>query len=264
MLIEISYDDKGNKKTKIVYDDGSISVKHDSGSNVTNIGSQFDKETKIATVLNSKIYLPNYKVDLIQGCIARGTYFDLNHLKKMSKYLNEDSVVIDCGANIGNHTLYFANECNVRKIYAFEPVPTTYKILQKNIKLNNLENVVEAKNIGLSNEISKGAIESYNLSNIGGTRLCKMDNGDIDFLTIDSLNIKEKIDLIKIDVEGMDYLVLQGAENTIRKNMPVINIESFESEYKQSKVFLSELGYELAEELSICEYIYIPAKNKKS
>ena len=62
----------------------------------------------------------------------------------------------------------------------------------------------------------------------------------------------------------MDYQLLKGAEKTIKKNMPVINIESFPSEFEKSDPFLRKIGYKLTKKLSDCEFIYTPVKNKKS
>lgn len=68
---------------------------------------------------------------------------------------------------------------------------------------------------------------------------------EVKIKTLDSFNIKEKIDLIKIDVEGFEYFALSGGIQTIKKNKPVILIE--EHNYGNSKVFklLMELGYKI-------------------
>ena len=86
-------------------------------------------------VRNSKIYLPNYPIDLIQRYIvATKNYWEYEFLEKLDKYIKEDSVILDIEANIGNHTLYWANERKAKKIYSFEPVELTFDILKKNIE----------------------------------------------------------------------------------------------------------------------------------
>jgi len=270
MFLKIERDQYGFQKTTVY--DGNMKLISEqvsqtnqalaTGYQILNSDIKLDKKRKIVQVRNSTFYIPNYKKDLIQGCILDGNYFDIMNLDKMGKFLNKDSVVLDIGANIGNHTLYFANECHVKKIYSFEPITETFKILKKNIKLNNLEDRVTIQNVGLSNENTTGAIASFDEYNIGGTRLKHDNDGDIKLITVDSLNIKEKIDFIKIDVEAMDDKVVLGAAETIRKNLPVIAIESFAEEWEITKPFLEKLGYKVEEELSCCEYILTPKKRK--
>ena len=229
-----------------------------------NILSDIPKQkvtNKIVQVENSKFCLPYYQQDFVEEQISKGNYFDSGNLKIVCEYLNEDSVVIDIGANIGNHTLYFANERHVKKVYAFEPIKIVFDILKKNIKLNHLEKVVDARCIGLSNVNSKASIKMYDLKNFGGTHIKECPEGKIELVTLDSLNIKEQIDLIKIDVEQMDYEVVCGAENTILRDKPVIYIESFETEFPKTNDFLCSLGYEISETFKACsEYIYVPKK----
>ena len=259
MGITVTTDADGNRIIKVFQGKALISEQVTTVKPTSNVPIS-EQDEKIVSVENSVFCLRNYKDDFIQSSILRSNeYFGAGELKVMSSYLNENSVVLDIGANIGNHTLYFANECNVKKIYAFEPVPYTYNLLKQNIKLNKLEDRVETYCCGVSDKITNGTINTYDLKNLGGTRLKQCDEGDIKLVTLDSLNIKEKIDFIKIDVETMDYEVLNGAKKTIKKSMPVIEIESFDQELKKTDALLKLLGYKVAHEFkSCCEYIYVP------
>lgn len=218
------------------------------------------EKNKIVEIGNSKIYIPLYKTDLIQSCISRGQYFDRGHLDIMSKYIKKGDTVVDIGANIGNHTLYFANECHAGKIYSFEPIPKTFEILEKNIEINNLQDIVTLHNVGLADNNTNGAIRGWDKTNIGGTRLgiaTKNDKKTIPLRTLDSIDIPEKINFIKIDVEAMDTYVLRGAINRIKKDKPVIEMESFPEERVESEAILKSLGYKLELELGNFEYLYV-------
>ena len=74
----------------------------------------------------------------------------------------------------------------------------------------------------------------------------KDQNGEYDFVTLDSLNIPEKIDLIKIDVEGHEIETLEGAKNTILKNKPIIVIETFNHRDKVEEILFSH-GYKIVD-----------------
>lgn len=199
----------------------------------------------IAQIKNSRFYLPNYPKDCIQKYIAeRGDYWDPRALNLISDYIGENAVYVDIGANIGNHTLYWAVEKHAKKVYSFEPIESTFEILSKNIELNHLEGVVEAFQVGLSDEESNGTISVYKSDNIGGAHIAKSQKGNIKLITLDSLKIKEKIDLIKIDVEDSEIEVLKGCLKTIKKYKPLIVIECFHK-IKEVSEILEKLGYRL-------------------
>ena len=211
----------------------------------------------IAQIRNARFYLPDYPTDCIQSCIANGNdYWDTHALYIIDKYIPDDAVILDIGANIGSHSLYWTLERDAKKIYAFEPLPGTYEILQKNIELNNLNDRIISFNFGLSDEEINAKIGSYNKQNIGGTSFVKADKGNFKLKTLDSLNIPEKIDLFKIDVEGAEVEVLLGAVETIKKNKPIIVIESFNRK-NQIDIVFNELGYKQVETIREGEdYIY--------
>ena len=260
MKSDVKRDNEGNQTVYIYNDNGEVISEQVTKANPISDIPVVDKKDKIIQIQNSLFYLPNYDECLVQKCIyGANDYFSKKELITMGSYMNEDSFVIDIGANIGNHTLFFANECHVRKIYAFEPVPYTYEILAKNIEINHLENRVSTFCMGMSDSVTGAVIKLYDLKNLGGTRLKPAETGGIKLVTLDSLNIDEKIDFIKIDVEAMDNEVLHGSKETITKYKPVICIESFDAEYKETKAFLEGLGYKLEHELPCCEYIFIPA-----
>lgn len=54
----------------------------------------------------------------------------------MQKRLGENKIVVDIGANIGNHTVFFANVCKAKKVYSFEPQEKVFEILKKNVEIN--------------------------------------------------------------------------------------------------------------------------------
>ena len=216
----------------------------------------------ISEVKNSKFYLPNYDKDLIQSLVySCKQYFEFNVLQYIDDYLPEKAIIIDIGANIGNHTLYWANESGASKIYAFEPIPHSFKILKKNVEINNLKDRTVLYNFGLADKICDAEIKCFCYQNYGGTRLKVLQSNTknvIPLKTLDSLNITEdRIDLIKIDVEGMDSEVLLGAADTIEKYKPLIAIESFDDTFERSNSILEDLGYQKKHEFGNAEYFYV-------
>jgi FkbM family methyltransferase len=206
-----------------------------------------------------KFFVPNAPRDGIQNIqLSHGAFYELDILQSIDKLLDKNSVVIDIGANVGNHTVYWAKVTKVKKIYSFEPVKSTFRILLKNIEINNISDKVKIYNIALGNKKSKGIIDVYNLDNIGGTSLSEDNDGDLELDKID--NIKEimeepEISFVKIDVEGFEKNVLQGAINLFDKYKPMVFIESFQgvNQYDFTYGFFKKLDYN--------EPIKYPAEN---
>ena len=171
-----------------------------------------------------------FSSDHISHDINLDGIYEKDYLITLIKWLESiqynifNGVAIDVGANIGNHSIFFSKF--FKKVYSFEPNPKTFELLKINSKLNNN---IYVKKTGLSNkEIISNLVE--NKSNIGGSKLTneKSENSiNIQLSTLDQeINfIKEKINLLKIDVEGHELEVIQGSKKTISKFRPIIIFE---------------------------------------
>lgn len=151
--------------------------------------------------------------------------------KLVGNIVKEGMVVVDVGANIGYYTLQMARLVGQKgKVYAIEPDPSNYKLLVKNIRANIYQNVV--------------AIERAVSNSKGSTRLfiCEEHKGDhrifdlqgerksieVETMKLDDLLLTEdRIDVIKMDIQGAEYVALLGMENLIRKNKGLIFICEF-------------------------------------
>ena len=211
-------------------------------------------------IVNAMVYIPDYPLDYIQRSIVEtGNFYEIEDLKYLEKYLNKNSVVFDIGANIGNHTVYWGKRLNVNKIYAIEPINVTYEKLCTNIKINGLDNRVIAYNVGVGSSISKAAIKVYDEANCGGSSITIDTNGNIDIITIDSLNIQdEHVDLLKIDTEGFEYEVLCGAKETIKKYRPVIYCEIDDENLSKVRQLMIDLDYKEEKQVKRTNYLFCP------
>lgn len=143
-------------------------------------------------------------------------------LKKYNINLSE-KVALDIGANIGNHSIYFSKKFKL--VIGFEPVPTTFKVLELNTNRNKN---IKVLNFGLSNKAGSYVMEVNDI-NIGNNKITKNQNSNnsikSQFKTLDGISLPKDIGLIKIDVEGHENEVLTGGENLIKKNWPIILFE---------------------------------------
>lgn len=197
------------------------------------------------------MFLPVYKTDYIQNFIyTYGVYFDEVNLAYVNKFISSidssNNVVLDIGANIGNHSMYFAKEMGFKKVLSFEPIKSTYDLLCENVKINNYKDVIYTYNLAVTNKNGKAEIDFYDETNIGGTSIIEDDEGEITTITIDEFlkGNEERISFIKIDTEGYELAVIEGGYDTIKKWLPYIYIEIKGNEnYVKISEKLFALGY---------------------
>lgn len=174
--------------------------------------------------------------------------FEIDFLRR---FIQAGDTVIDVGANIGTHTAPFSRLVEkLGKVFAFEAYPRLEKILEQNIKLNNLGNVIwDNKVIGREclkahfNDIPADDVVcnfgNFPLRDDGGEKLT------VDMITLDSFAVDlDSVTLIKIDVEGMECDVIWGAMATIEKHKPVLYLD-FGDEGDGQSVWetLEQIGY---------------------
>ena len=120
-------------------------------------------------------------------------------------------VVLDVGANYGDSSIWWAKKFGA-KVVAFEPLNDVFIELEKNIELNSADVIAYNLAIGNGEEIS-GNSQGRMFSAGGDLKIKTKRLDDYSF---------DRVDLLKIDVEGFEYEVLKGAENTINKFKPRI------------------------------------------
>jgi FkbM family methyltransferase len=166
-------------------------------------------------------------------------------------YLKSGENMIDVGANIGTLTLASATAVGKNgKVFSFEPHPKIYQFLLKNIELNKIKNI-QSYNIAVSNK-NETVFFSDMISDDQNKVLQNNCGIKIEAKTLDYFEFyKNRISLLKIDVEGYELLVLQGGEKTI-EHTDCIYLEMIESSYHEFGYssgdilnFLSVHGFEI-------------------
>ena len=176
-------------------------------------------------------YLPYAGNDIVQSnMVAKYTFWELSNLEKVRKYIPLGGVVVDAGANIGNHSVYFAAVCKAGKVFAFEPQVQVGRILKRNLELNGVLGQVEVVPVALSSQNGRMTIGFNDVGNVAGMSFRSEDGGCYEARTLDAMAYG-RLDFLKIDVEGAQLKLLQGAEKTLTKLSPVIWIEMLNEQY---------------------------------
>jgi len=196
-------------------------------------------------------YVRRFTDDLYN--VMPGREGDVNTL--ILKSLSEGDVFIDVGANIGYYSILAGKIVGEKgQVIALEPVPNTVKVLDLNIKLNNLKNI---------RVIPEAAWSNSSLLNIylpggyyGWASPVKWHGSNflVNATSLDDVSKKiSAIKLLKIDVEGSEYQVLMGAKETLGKTKHVV-IEASENLDKIQRI-LREAEFQI-QELKFTKYIH--------
>ncbi len=185
-------------------------------------------------------------------------------LESRRRLVGDGVVVVDCGANIGTHTVSWARQMTGwGSVIAIEAQERVYYALAGNVAINNCFNarlihaaagdrngIMKIPNPDYFSPASFGSLElkpAKNPEMIGQTiDYTEAKLVPVDAMTIDSLAL-DRLDLLKIDVEGMECEVLEGAKRTIRRTLPVIIIEHFKTGPDDIVKFLKHHGYHMGE-----------------
>ncbi|EOU2823757.1 FkbM family methyltransferase [Campylobacter lari] len=189
-----------------------------------------------------KIYLPGKDIDYIQKKIYNEMIpYEYEMLQDILGKAKKDAIIVDIGSNIGNHSLYLA--AHGFDIYAFEANLELCNILKVSIELNGFRKL-KLHEFGLSDKKETAILDNLNAENLGGQSLKIKDSGDIVLYPLDDIKFEKDISVLKIDVEGMEAKVLNGAINTIKKHRPFLYIEAINNiEFRKINVILEKLDY---------------------
>lgn len=194
----------------------------------------------------------------------RGNYDpeELRLLKDILKILRQTRnslVVLDVGANIGVHSVVLSQELGpAGKLYAFEAQPIVFNMLAGNIALNSIENVrcfnkavadfvghIDIPQFDYGKPLSFGSVEfgGRQTESIGQEPMQNPDKREqVECVSLDSLRLQH-VDLIKVDVEGMELAVMRGADQLIASCHPILQVEYLKCDQEQLKQWLKNRGY---------------------
>lgn len=137
-------------------------------------------------------------------------------------------VVVDGGAHVGTFSL-MAIMLGAKKVYAFEPVIPTYELLRKNIEINKLQDRIIATNKALGDKNETRKIYFTSPSN-GFSSLTAMQNAtsqDVEIVRLDDALKGGEVGFIKLDTEGWEEAVLNGARESIKTHGPVLSMAAY-------------------------------------
>lgn len=227
--------------------------------------------------------------------LARTNYLVLEYERFLtfhySKFLKDGSNVLDIGANKGEHTMEFVDLIGKDgTVIAFEPIPEMYERLNRIFSPFNNVLCLEMA-LGSEDKTSQFVKATHTTGHVAESGIKQriyndpdnmtIENIDVEIRTLDSLDIKKKIDYIKIDTEGGEIDILNGARELINRDRPIISVEygspsysvygytidtlwnlSKELEYTIYDIFLNEIDtkekWESTDDSFYWDYLLVP------
>ncbi len=172
-----------------------------------------------------------FENDHVGRKIIRQGLYEKENLSLLADILSRipSAVVLDVGANIGNHTLAFSQRA--AQVHAFEPLPRAFTLLKRNIAQNSLDNA-HAYKVALSDENAPATLYMVAEGNLGASSFDRRQT-DVQPVTVEKrigdellaeLSVS-KVDLIKLDVEAHELFALRGLMETLAHHRPFIAME---------------------------------------
>lgn len=175
--------------------------------------------------------------------------FSEGEVEIFTYFVKRGTIVLDVGANIGAHTVPLAQLTGPGGVVvAFEPQPVLHQILCANLVLNNIPNALTyAMALGNSQGTCQIPVLDYSKPyNFGGVSMDMVTEGEaVPLGKLDDFQL-DRVDFIKLDVEGFESQVLEGAAETIERCRPVMYVEN-DREEKSAELIqrLFDMGYRL-------------------
>ncbi|MCL5072643.1 MAG: FkbM family methyltransferase [Actinobacteria bacterium] len=195
----------------------------------------------------------------VSHSLIKNGHYEHNELLFMKKKIPKDGIVVDVGANIGNHTVLFAKKVGKKgRVFTFEPDTYNNNLLETNVKLNGLKNVTIVKG-ALGGKSGEDKLYLH-ATLFGDHRTYKFGSGGdykvINIFTIDDYfkGFNKNIDFIKMDTQGAEPFILDGMVKKIKRQKHIKIVTEFwpkgiRENKKSPKKFLNALhdfGFSIA------------------
>jgi FkbM family methyltransferase len=190
-----------------------------------------------------KFYLES-GFDLIGRDIFNGKFFEEAELEYLKGIVDPKGCVADIGANLGNHTIYFASVLGAEQVVAFEPGEWAHPRLTFNVALNQVGDRVQIHKVALSDTAGEAWMDFWAEDNHGTLAITDEGQGEkVEVRVGDEYFTERNVTLIKVDAERHELKVLKGLSATINRCRPVIAVEVLQTERPEMEAFLTSLGY---------------------
>jgi FkbM family methyltransferase len=205
---------------------------------------QLIRPQTVMPILQGKLIGKKWIVGSSQHGCWLGSY-EYEKQTLFTQIIHQGSVVFDLGAHVGFHSLLASVLVGSQgKVYAFEPMPNNLYYLKKHIRINDIKNITVI-DAAVSDSSGIAYFQENECSFQGN--LASQGNIEVQTVSLDEMISQGRIpnpDYIKMDVEGAELKVLNGAKTLLNQLKPTIILATHGDEVqKECRSFLKSLGY---------------------
>jgi len=165
-----------------------------------------------------------------------GALCEAEELRFARRFVQRCETVLEVGASVGNHAVYFAKTFGPKNVYVFDALPAAARQTERNLRLNGLDR--NGVNIVVRNAI------------VGARGIRKAESGSgVECVCLDD-EVLHKVDFIKIDVDGMEMEVLEGCRRIISRDRPKMMVEVSHALENAFRDFVGRSGYAIMKEIA--------------
>lgn len=203
-------------------------------------------------VIQFQVTGKNFDVELTQ--VNDRQFYEQPELDFINETLTRRSVIVDVGANVGNHLVYFAKILGAERVIPIEFQPDSIAALKTNIALNQVTNVDLSKlGYAVGKNAGRAQLAKHPTGDLCLTELKEDPKGTVEVLPLDRL-IATPVDFIKMDVQGLELEALEGAEGQFRQFQPDALIEVTRRNKPEFLNFLERINYKIIKEFREWNY----------
>ncbi len=196
----------------------------------------------------------------------RGLFFEEEELRFLAERLPRGLRIVDAGANTGNHTLFFATVMEAEIVVPIEPLPRAAAAIRAMVEANGLSNVDLSKlGSAIGSEPGRMIAVPSATAGLGATHFVEDPEGAIPRVPLDDL-VAGPVDLLKIDVEGMEMQALAGAAALIAAQHPWLYVEVLDTKIAEFMPWVDRNGYvveKLFPDKTHCNYLLVPREKRE-
>ncbi len=222
------------------------------------VGHHNFDEYEICSIGNGSVYcIEKESPDLIKGFIKKGCLWEDHIFQQFKLHVKPGSTVIDVGGHIGVHTLSLSGLVGENGVvHVFEPQAKLFTELVVNMHLNHRSNIIFHRT-ALGDKKTIVEMNLRNPTNEGNTSV-GLGGDKVPMQRLDDFKFTN-VSLIKIDVEGYEDQVIEGALETIANQKPILIIEIWsDSECEKKIEKITKLGYKSFNLSGVHDYLFIP------
>lgn len=212
-------------------------------------------ESTSVTYRGKDYYFVHFEDDYIPRTMrSSGLFYEVAFLNLLARLHQPHKLIVDGGANLGNHSIFFAGVMQAQVI-AFEPQPHNHLLLCANRSLNGLDAKIDIRPTALGARADMATLHLAQENNYGTYSCVTPDEGRtgtvhdgiaVTVATLDSelaAHIND-ISILKLDIEGMELDALHGARKLLERSQPLVAVECFnKAKYAAIKDFLASFDY---------------------